>query len=227
MRIDRGASVEATDGRLGTVEEVIVRADGSDLAYVAVRRGWSNEQLLIPAELVAAVEGPREVRLAVSRDEARARAAEVPPEALLWARDRGAEVVIPIVEERLVPETRTVDLGEVRIHKRVDEVEEAVRESVTRDDVIIERVEVNRPLDEPVTTRHEGEWLVIPVMREVLVVKKQLMLVEEVRIAKRAVTEEHEVRDVTRHERLDVEDTTAHGARDLADAKESRAPAGR
>jgi uncharacterized protein (TIGR02271 family) len=93
--------------------------------------------------------------------------------------------------------------------------------------VIIERVPVNRPLDEPVASRHEGEWLVIPVMREVLMVKKQLMLVEEVRIAKREVTEEQEVRDVTRHERLDVEDATVREAAGPADAIEPQTTAGR
>jgi hypothetical protein len=48
-------------------------------------------------------------------------------------------------------------------------------------------------------------------MREVLVVKKQLMLVEEVRISKREVTEVEEVREKTRHVRLQLEDATTYG----------------
>lgn len=215
VRIDPGAAVEATDGRLGTVDEVIVHPDGGGLAYVAVRRGWSNEQLLVPADLVRAVNSPREVQLGVTRDEAQARASEVPSDALLLARDRGTEVVIPIVEERLVPGKQQVDLGELRVHKYVDQIEEAVRQEVTRDDLIVERIPINREIDEPVTTRHEGEWMVIPIMREVLVVRKQLMLAEEVRIAKREVTEEQEVREVTRHERLELEDATVHGVTGL------------
>jgi uncharacterized protein (TIGR02271 family) len=215
VRIEPGGGVEATDGRLGTVDEVILHPDGKGIAYVVVRRGWSNEHLLVPAELIGAVNGPREVRLSVSREEARARAHEVPADALLLARDRGTEVVIPIVEERLIADKRTVDLGELRIRKHVDEVEEAVRQSVTRDDVLIERVQMDRPLDEPVASRQEGEWTVFPIMREVLVVKKQLMLVEEVRVTTRQVTEEQEVREVTRHERLELEDATVHGVQGL------------
>jgi uncharacterized protein (TIGR02271 family) len=215
LRIEPGAAVEASDGRLGTVDEVVIRPEDGGLAYLVVRRGWSNEQLLVPAELIRAVDGPREVRLGVTRDEARERAAAVPSDALLLARDRGVEVVIPIVEERLIPEKRKVDLGELRVHKLVDEVEEAVRQPVTRDDLVVERVPVNQPLDEPAGTRYEGDWLVIPIMREVLVVTKQLMLVEEVRISKREVTEEQEVRETTRHERLEIEDATLHGVAGL------------
>ena len=215
MRIEPGAAVEATDGRLGTVDEVVIRPEDGGLAYLVVRRGWSNEQLLVPAELIRAVDSPREVRLGATRDEARERAAAVPPDALLLARDRGAEVVIPIVEERLIPEKRKVDLGELRVHKLVDEVDEAVRQPVTRDDLVVEHVQVNQPLDAPVGSRYDGDWLVIPIMREVLVVTKQLMLVEEVRISKREVTEEQEVHQVTRHERLEIEDATLHGVAGL------------
>src|SRR5688500_10325632 len=216
VRIEPGGTVEASDGRLGTVDEVILHPDGRGIAYVVVRRGWSNEQLLIPSDLIDAVNGPREVRLAVSREDARARAQEVPADALLLARDRGTEVVIPIVEERLVPDKRAVELGELRIHKHVEEVEEAVRQAVTRDDLVIERVQIDRPIDAPVAGRQEGEWTVFPIMREVLVVKKQLMLVEEVRVATRQVTEEQEIREVTRHERLELEDATVHGVQGLA-----------
>lgn len=215
VRIDPGAAVEATDGRLGTVDEVVVRPDDGGLAYIVVRRGWSNEQLLVPADLIRAIEGPREVKLGVSRDEARERAAGVPGDALLLARDRGSEVVIPIVEERLVPDRKRVHYGELRLHKLVDEVEESVRENVTRDDLVLERVPVNQPIAQPASARYEGDWLVIPIMREELVVTKRLMLVEEVRISKREIVEEQEVREVTRHERLDVEDATTHGVAGL------------
>jgi uncharacterized protein (TIGR02271 family) len=176
-----------------------------------VRRGWSNEQLLVPADLIRAVNGPKDVRLGVTRDEVRARAAEVPAEALLLARDRGTEIVIPVVEERLIADKRAVDLGELRIHKRVDETEETVTQDVTRDDLVVERVAVNKPIEAPVSVRQDGEWTVFPIMREVLVVKKQLMLAEEVRVARRQVTEAQEVREVTRHERIELEDRTADG----------------
>jgi uncharacterized protein (TIGR02271 family) len=130
------------------------------------------------------------------------------PETLI-ASAGGSEVRVPIMEERLIPGTRPLDLGELRIHKLVDAVEETVRQHVTLDAVDVERIAINRPLDTPAERRTEGEWLVIPVMEEVLVVSRQLMLKEEVRIRTRQVTEEREVRETTRHERVEFEDTTA------------------
>ena len=225
VRVEPGATVEATDGRLGTVDEVIVHPESGGLAYLLVRRGWGNEQLLVPAELINWSEerGETHVRLSVSREQARARASDVPSDALLLARDRGAEIVIPLVEERLQPDTRTVDLGELRIHKRVDGEETVVAQPVTRDDLVVERVPVNRPLDAPVESRQEGEWLVIPIMREELVVKKQLVLVEEVRVAKRTVTSTQEVRETVRHERVELEDATAEGVKGLGGSSQAAA----
>lgn len=209
-RVDPGASVEATDGHVGTVDEIIVRPNTGELVYLTVRRGWNDQLLTIPVELIEAIPSRREVRLRVTRDQARAQATDVPSEALL-ASDRGNQLRIPVVEERLVPGKRQVDLGELRIHKHVDHVEETVGQSVTRDDLVIERVPVGRPLTEPLEPRVDGDWLVIPIMEEVLVVQKRLMLAEEVRIRKRQLTVDQEVREVVRHERVELEDATVYG----------------
>jgi uncharacterized protein (TIGR02271 family) len=217
--IDHGAAVEATDGRLGTVDEVIVQPETGELSYLVVHRGWSDEQLLLPAKLIQSTRGPREIHLGVSRDQARAHAAAVPPEALFDARERHGEIVIPIVEERLIPGKQPVDLGELRVHKAVDAIEEAVSMAVDRDDLVIERVELNQPIDAPVEIRYEDECMVIPIMRETLVVRKQLVLAEEVRISKRTVTENQEVRETTRHERITLEDATTYGVTGLEGAQ--------
>ena len=123
---------------------------------------------------------------------------------------------MPVLAERLHAEVRPVDLGELRVTKRVETAEETVRQAVERDEVDVERVPVNRPLEAPVAQRTEGEWLVLPVMEEVLVVRKQLMLTEEVRIRTRRVAEEQEVREPVRRERVELEDATRHGVRGLA-----------
>jgi uncharacterized protein (TIGR02271 family) len=217
--VTQGASVEATDGRLGTVDEVIVQPETGALSYLLVRRGWSDEQLLVPVALIRSINGPREVHLHVTRDQARSHAAAVPPEALLDARARRNEIVIPIVEERLIPGKQAVDMGELRVHKTVDAIEEAVRMAVDRDDLVVERTEINQPIETPAEIRYEGDWTIIPIMRETLVVRKQLMLVEEVRIGKRVVTEDEEVRETTRHERVTLEDATRHGVAGLESAQ--------
>jgi uncharacterized protein (TIGR02271 family) len=123
------------------------------------------------------------------------------------------ELRLPLHEERLHVETRPVDLGEIRIHKTVEEAEEVRRGPLNFEEVQIERVKVNRPVEAPEDQHQDGEWLVIPIMEEVLVVKKQLVVTEEIRIRKQRVAREHEVRETVRRERATVEDTRT-GAND-------------
>jgi stress response protein YsnF len=118
----------------------------------------------------------------------------------------GGEIRVPLLEEQLAFGTRTVDLGEIQIHKSVEETEEVRSGQLNREDVQVERVRVDRRVTEPEASRQEGEWLVIPIMEEVFVVEKHLMVTEEIRIRKRLVTEESEVRDTVRRERATVED---------------------
>jgi uncharacterized protein (TIGR02271 family) len=119
----------------------------------------------------------------------------------------GGEARVPLLEEQVEFGTRVVDLGEIRVHKTVEAREEVRRGPLAREDVQIERVRVNRPVDAPEQRREEGDWLVIPIMEEVFVVQKQLMVIEEIRIRKHLVTEEREVRETIRRERASIEDT--------------------
>lgn len=209
--IRAGTAVEATDGRLGTVDEVIVRPETGELAYLVVRRGWSGQRVNVPAQLVERFDESGAVRLRVTREEAERTAGEIPADALV-AQAEGNDIRIPMLEERLIPGKRPIDLGELRVQKYVDQVEDSVSQSVTRDDVTVERIPINRPLDAPVSNRTEGDVLVIPVMEEVLVVQKRLMLKEELRISRRQVVEDQVVRETVRRERLVVEDATTYGA---------------
>ncbi|MCU1257248.1 MAG: hypothetical protein JWO80_133 [Bryobacterales bacterium] len=54
-----------------------------------------------------------------------------------------------------------------------------------REGYAIERVQVDRIVAEPPVQRQEGDTLVLPVVEEVLVVEKRLMLREEIRITRR------------------------------------------
>ncbi len=208
MRVEPGASVEATDGRFGTVEEVVVQPGTGNLSYLAVR--YREDLVRIPAGMIDEVPNPHEVRLGLTTEAAYGRVAGhvAGTEDSL---DEGSQLRIPIYEERLQAAVEDVGLGEVRVHKLVDEVEETVEQPVTRDDLDIERIPMNRPLNVPSVARQEGDWYVVPVMEEVLVVQKRLMLVEEVRIRTRRVTEIAQVRDTVRRERVTIEDDTVRG----------------
>jgi uncharacterized protein (TIGR02271 family) len=115
-------------------------------------------------------------------------------------RDNEQTQVIPLVEERLSVGKREVERARVRVHVHVDEREEVVRQELARDDVTIERVPHNVRLTEIPQMRTEGTTTIIPIVEEVLVTEKMLVLVEEIHIHRRLLTEMHEIPVMLRSE---------------------------
>lgn len=112
--------------------------------------------------------------------------------------------VIPIVEERVNVQKRVREVGTVEIRKTVHERTEVVDEPLNSEDVEIERVAVNRIVEEPIPIRNEGDTMIISLLEEVLVIEKRLLLREEVHI-KRVHTVVHEPQEVLlREERVEV-----------------------
>ncbi|HZG44680.1 MAG TPA: DUF2382 domain-containing protein [Allosphingosinicella sp.] len=117
-----------------------------------------------------------------------------------------AEVAtIPLVEERLSVGKREVESGRIRIRVEVQEREERAVQDLARDDVEIERVPRNERLSELPHVRLEGDVTVIPVVEEVMVVEKVLMLVEEIRVHRRAGSERQEIPVMLKSEHAVVE----------------------
>lgn len=102
--------------------------------------------------------------------------------------DRGvgeeSTYVLPVTQEDLTVGKQRVETGSVKIHKSVQERVEVVDEALQSEEVDVERVTINRPIDEPPAVRHEGDILIIPLLEEVLFVEKRLVLREEIRIKK-------------------------------------------
>jgi uncharacterized protein (TIGR02271 family) len=117
----------------------------------------------------------------------------------------GRQIVIPVVFEELSVGKREVEVGRVRVTKLVREQQQTVDEPLFAEEVVVERVTVNRVVDGPVEVRHEGDTMIVPLLEEVLVVEKRLMLREEVRVTKRR-TETHKPRTVSlRKEDVEIE----------------------
>jgi uncharacterized protein (TIGR02271 family) len=105
-------------------------------------------------------------------------------------------LVLPVIDEELDIQKRLVETGRVRISKLVHERKELIDEPLVREEVIVERVEINRVVDGPSPARYEGGTLIIPVLEEVLVVEKRLILKEELYVTLRRV-ETHTPQQVT------------------------------
>jgi uncharacterized protein (TIGR02271 family) len=122
------------------------------------------------------------------------------------------ETVIPVVQEELDVGTRRIETDSgVRVRMRVEERVQVVDEPLTRDDLEIERVAVERVIDAPVDVRYEGDTMIVPVLEEVLVVEKRLVLKEEVRITRRRTEHRSPTRVPLRRESAVVERFDADG----------------
>jgi uncharacterized protein (TIGR02271 family) len=98
----------------------------------------------------------------------------------------GEPLVIPVIHEELEIGKRAVPTGGgVRVRKIPREEEQVVDLPLIDEQVEVERVAVDRAVDSPVPVRHVGDTIIVPVLQEVLVVEKQLRLVEELHIRKK------------------------------------------
>jgi uncharacterized protein (TIGR02271 family) len=97
-----------------------------------------------------------------------------------------ASMRVPVLEETLEVQKAPVDQGGYRLVKEVSTREQLVDELLRDQRVDIERRPIGRQLEgsavpEP---RYDGDTLVIPVIEEILVTEKRLVLVEEVRVTR-------------------------------------------
>jgi uncharacterized protein (TIGR02271 family) len=183
--------VRGKDGLCGTLLQTSSHAP----SQVVVRLD-SGQQLLAPTEmLVRQEDGSYYLPLS-------------PTEVEAYSRQHGADhetLVIPVIVEEVDVQKRSVETGKVRITKVVHEREAVVDEPLLRDEVEIERVPIERLVEEAIPVRYEGDTMIVSVLEEVLVVEKRLMLKEELHIRKRRV-ERHQPQCVTlRHEEARVE----------------------
>ncbi len=218
IQIQPGAVVLARDGYIGTVEEVISASGAGQPGYIVTAPNQTGNRLLIPVGLIDPNSPPGEIYLREVFQTVLAHsqsvAAGVDPRTLLSQPSNPAtagsglqtqdRLVVPIVEEKLTVSKRTVELGALEIQKTVEQFQDSRRMPLTFDQLDVVRIPVNRPLEAPLEPRYEGDVLIIPVMEEVLVVEKRLMLVEEVRIHKRQVVREQEINETLRREHVEV-----------------------
>lgn len=119
---------------------------------------------------------------------------------------------IPVVEEQVRINKKTVETGSVHVYKDVHEEDVTVDVPTIHEEVNVERVAINEYVDDaPPSVRYEGDVMIIPVLHEELVLVKRLKLVEELRVTKRKI-ETHEAQHVTlRKEEVNVKRVDPNG----------------
>jgi len=126
------------------------------------------------------------------------------------APERSSSEKMPVVEEHIRIGTQLVETGRVKISKKVSVEDVTLDVPVTREEVIVERKEINQYVSEmPPASRQEGDTTIISVFKEVVVVEKKILLVEEVHITKRLVESSLPIIDTIRKEEVTVTRTPA------------------
>lgn len=122
---------------------------------------------------------------------------------------------IPLLEETLRVSVTERETGRVRVSLGTTVTEQVVRESLRTEQVAVTRVPVGRELapGEPVPVqREEGDLLIVPVLEEVLVIERRLVLREEIHLRRGATQEVVEQSVPLRRQHAEVERLPAAGA---------------
>jgi uncharacterized protein (TIGR02271 family) len=114
-------------------------------------------------------------------------------------------VVIPVAAEEVTVQTRRRERGRVRITKTVDTDERTLDGTAIAREILVERVPIDRFVEEPMGARQEGDTLVIPVFEEVPVVVMKLKLKEEVRVTTRTTSQTRCLPVTVRRERVTID----------------------
>ncbi|MBC6991047.1 YsnF/AvaK domain-containing protein [Hymenobacter sp. BT491] len=91
---------------------------------------------------------------------------------------------IPVIEEQARVGKQVVESGTVHISKSVSSQDQTLNIPLVHEEVKVERVVINQYVDTAPAVRYEGTTMVIPILREEVVVQKRLVLVEELHVTK-------------------------------------------
>lgn len=218
-RLEVGMQVVATDGLLGSVASVprVDLGDPSAPAEVIVLASLDNagpgveEFRRVSREMIERVE-PNAVYLNATRAEVPAASAAV---SAAHRRLRSGEqrLEIPLVEEQVQVETRVVELGHVTVQKRVDEFLDERTVPLRHQQVEVERVPIDRIIDEVIEPYLDGDVYVVPVIEEEIVITRRLRLKEELRVQRTVGHHEQTVQVPFRRERVVVTENWYDGSR--------------
>jgi stress response protein YsnF len=125
--------------------------------------------------------------------------------------DERAAPAIPISEEVVHVEKQEQVTGRVRVRTVTETAEELVRASLQEDTIEVHRVAVDRFVDAIPQVRTEGDVVIVPVVEEVLIVEKRLVLKEEVHIRRQTRTEEVEMPVEVRRQKAVVDRIDSEG----------------
>lgn len=201
--------VVATDGLLGTVDSTVLVDSQTSLGdEMLIVRRQDGALVNVPRSVIDRITGTT-VYLSVAQ-------ADLPimqPPGHIASTAQGSvttegeHLEIPLLEEQLEVGTHTIELGRVQVRKRVQEQIAQHIVGLRSEELQVERIDVDRIVDEMPEPIMDGDVLVVPVVEEELVevvVRRQLRVKEELRIRRVAREVEHTIDVPLRSEQVEI-----------------------
>jgi len=115
-------------------------------------------------------------------------------------------VTVPVTEEQLEIHREIVDTGHtLRLRKHVEQSNVPFDERLAREHIDVERHPIGRVVEAVPPVRNEGDVIIVSVVEERLVTRKELVLVEEIRLTPRREAARVQGEVPLRRERVVVE----------------------
>lgn len=108
------------------------------------------------------------------------------------------QVVVPLHAEEVSVAKRRVVTGQVKVGTVTKESEQLVEELLEHEHVEIERIAIGRQVDKAPSVRQEGDTLIIPILEEIVIVERRLLLKEEVHVRRTREKQPYQERVVIR-----------------------------
>jgi uncharacterized protein (TIGR02271 family) len=219
-----GARVRSPDGFIGTVERLdyhwadsseqpdrmIVRSDDGHWRYSiplmfisGIAQGAFHpivELRLNPDELthyiVEQLEPQQNARPTPAPEPAGNAAAQETTAATSDGEAQSPVLRVPVAVEELIVHKEPILRGKVHVHKGVETVEQHVDVPVYHEEAVVERIPADR-YDGATATPNE---VLIPILEERLVVRKESVVTEYIRVRKELVRDQKQVRGQVRRE---------------------------
>lgn len=117
---------------------------------------------------------------------------------------------LTLYAEQVEVSRRRVETALVRATRTTHTREKLIEEDVTHERVEVTRVAIGRVVDAVPPVREDGDTTILPVVEEIVVVERRLVLKEEVHIRRVRVSEKHVETVTIREQEADVSRTELH-----------------
>ncbi|RYY90525.1 MAG: DUF2382 domain-containing protein [Chitinophagaceae bacterium] len=124
---------------------------------------------------------------------------------------KDGEIVIPVIQEFITVEKEVVETGHVSVRKTVREEEASLNIPLVSEQYDVTRVPKKDVYLKPPVPRQEGDTIIVPVVKEILVIEKRYEVTEEVHLKKRVSSTPHVQQITLLKEHVDVIRTDAEG----------------